>query len=81
MQIKYDATANAIYIKFNDNKYNKTKQPSENVAIDNDEQGEIIGIELIHLSTQISNPMEIVFNYVPPGTVVKTIRVNRKKED
>ena len=50
MKIKYDKKADAVYIRFNDQKYFESDEVKEGVIFDYDKKGRIIGIEVLDAS-------------------------------
>ena len=53
MKITYDKEADAIYIKLTNEKFSKTKIIDRNTILNLDENGEVIGIELLFVSKRI----------------------------
>ncbi len=53
MKITYDREADAIYIKLTNEKFSKTKIIDRNTILNLDENGEVIGIELLFVSKRI----------------------------
>lgn len=53
MKITYDKEADAIYIKLTNEKFSKTKIIDKNTILNLDEKGNVIGIELLFVSTHI----------------------------
>ena len=53
MEISYDKEADAMYIEFRKGKFAKTKKIDDFTIIDLDEQGNILGIELLDVSKRI----------------------------
>lgn len=47
MNIRYDPDADAMYIKFREKEIDYTQELDENTIIDFDQQGEVIGVELL----------------------------------
>jgi len=47
MKIKYDKDADAMYIKFRKAEVFKTKKVDKNTILDYDQQGQLIGVELL----------------------------------
>ena len=49
MQInqKYDKDADAVYLKFGDNKIHKTKEVKPGIIIDFDRLGHVVGVEVL----------------------------------
>lgn len=50
MKLRYDKKADAIYIRFNDEKYFESDEVKENVIFDYDKKNNIIGIEILNVS-------------------------------
>lgn len=53
MKITYDKEADAIYIKLTNEKFSKTKIIDKNTILNLDGKGNVIGIELLFVSTRI----------------------------
>jgi uncharacterized protein YuzE len=49
MRITYDPKVKAMYIYINDGKVERTEMINETTVIDYDKQGQIRGIELLHI--------------------------------
>jgi len=47
MKIEYDKEVDALYIRIQEKKVSKTKEVEEGINLDFDEQGKIIGLEII----------------------------------
>jgi len=56
MEITYDKEADAMYIEFRKGNFFKNKKIDDFTIIDLDEQGNILGIELLNVSERI--PLE-----------------------
>ena len=50
MKISYDPEADALYIQFQEGSAGKTKKVEEGILIDLDEQGRLLGIEILGVS-------------------------------
>ncbi len=50
MKLTYDPEADAIYIKFTDEKFSKTKIIDRNTILNLDYKGNVIGVELLFVS-------------------------------
>jgi len=50
MRFHYDKKEDALYIRFNENPYQKSKEIQEGIIFDFDKAGKIIGIEIIDAS-------------------------------
>ncbi len=53
MEITYDKEADAMYIEFRKGKFAKNKKIDELTIIDLDEEGNILGIEILEVSKRI----------------------------
>ncbi len=53
MEISYDKEADAMYIEFRKGDFFKNKKVDDFTIIDLDEDGKILGIELLNVSEQI----------------------------
>ena len=53
MEITYDKEADAMYIKFREGKFAKNKKIDDFTILDIDEEGNILGIELLEVSRRI----------------------------
>ena len=53
MKITYDKEADAIYIKLTNEKFSKTKIIDRNTILNLDENGNVIGIELLFVSKHL----------------------------
>ncbi len=50
MKITYDKDADAMYVYLTDKKFSKCKEIDKNTILDLDEDGNVIGIELLFVS-------------------------------
>jgi uncharacterized protein YuzE len=53
MNVTYDPNADAMYIKFTDEKFSKNKVIDENTILDLDKNGNVIGIEILFVSKHL----------------------------
>jgi len=53
MRVRYDEEADALYIKFREGKYYESDEIQEGFVLDYDENGNIIGIEILAASAHI----------------------------
>ena len=51
--IRYDPKVDAMYIKFAEGKYNKTRRVSDVILVDEDKKGKVLGIEILDASENI----------------------------
>ena len=57
VQVEYDQKADAMYIWLRKAKYDISEELSENVVIDLDKSGRIIGIEVLDASKNLSKDL------------------------
>ena len=73
MQLKYDLTAGALYIKLSDAKIARTVEAGDNAAVDLDAAGGLVGIEVI--AAAYPWPLDdILTRYAIPAGEVAQIR-------
>jgi len=53
MKIKYDPDADAMYIRLQDGEIEKTREVDDNIILDYDKDGKLLGIELLFVKEQI----------------------------
>ncbi len=56
MKVKYDTTLDILRIRFSDKLVAESSEDKHGVIIDYDEDGNILGIEVLSASLQIINP-------------------------
>ena len=54
IRIRYDADANAAYMRLSESRIIDSAEVSPNVILDYDADGHIVGIELLNARTQLS---------------------------
>ncbi|MCX6818640.1 MAG: DUF2283 domain-containing protein [Candidatus Aenigmarchaeota archaeon] len=54
MEIKLDMKADALYIKFQEGKFEKNKKIDKDTVIDFDAKGRLLGIEMLNVTKKIS---------------------------
>lgn len=54
MKITYDKLADAMYIYFSTGKVFKTVEMEDSVIVDLDKKGNLVGIEVLGISSQVS---------------------------
>ena len=54
MQITYDTEADALYIKFQEDKFSKNKEVQEGVILDIGEREVLLGLEVLNASSRFS---------------------------
>jgi uncharacterized protein YuzE len=70
VQVEYDKKADALYIWVRKGKYDISEELAENVIIDLDKTGRIIGIEVIDASKNLGN--DLVTKIVNTEKIVAT---------
>ena len=55
MEINYDKDADAMYIELRKGKFAKNKKVNEDIILDLDKQGKVLGIELLSVSKNLPN--------------------------
>ncbi|MEX2017506.1 MAG: DUF2283 domain-containing protein [Candidatus Pacearchaeota archaeon] len=53
MKVTYDPDADAIYIRLTNEKFNKTNIIDDNTILDLDQNGDVIGVELLFVSKRL----------------------------
>jgi uncharacterized protein YuzE len=54
MKLKYDPDANAIYVRFSDDKILESEEVQDGVIFDFDEHGRIVGFELLDAKNKLA---------------------------
>ncbi|MEK6898882.1 MAG: DUF2283 domain-containing protein [Nanoarchaeota archaeon] len=62
MKITYDKDADAMYVSLTDNKFSSCKEIDENTILDLDEDGKVIGIEILFVSERFQNKIPSTIN-------------------
>ena len=68
MKIQYDKEADAIYLYFKKGKHGKTIKLKDHLLADIDKAGNILGIEILNISSQISQKQ--IKSYIKGGVPV-----------
>ena len=56
MKVNFDREANALYIRFSDDKIEETSEVRPGVMLDYDAKGRIVGLEILNASEALSGP-------------------------
>jgi uncharacterized protein YuzE len=64
MKITYSRTADALYIKLNENQVDHSKSLGNDVVLDVDSAGIIVGIEVLGATRKDVDPYQIVSEYI-----------------
>lgn len=65
MNVTYDREADALYIRLRDGDVAKTSDVEEGLALDYDNEGALIGIEILRASKRITEPHAISYSAEP----------------
>lgn len=68
MKIKYFEDTDTALIEFSDQSTHETKAINENIYIDLDSNGNLVGMTIEHAKTQ-ANISELLFQQMPAGSV------------
>jgi len=63
MNLTYDHTVDAMYIKLTDNLPINTHTLSESVTVDLDENDQVVGIEVLNVRTSGIDPLSVAMTY------------------
>ncbi|MDI6591354.1 MAG: DUF2283 domain-containing protein [Patescibacteria group bacterium] len=59
MRFHYDKEADALYIRFNENPYQKSEEVQEGIIFDYDKKGKMIGIEILDVSRRFPRQFKL----------------------
>lgn len=65
MKVQYDPAADAMYIRLAEGQTADSDEVREGVVLDYDENGRVLGIEVLNLSRRADNPREMAFELMP----------------
>ena len=55
MKVKYDKEVDILYIQFSDNKIKESDEEKSGIILDYDNEGSIVGIEVLNASKKMQN--------------------------
>jgi uncharacterized protein YuzE len=64
MKVKYDKEVDVLYFVFSKKKIKESDEDKPGIILDYDEEGEIVGIEILNASKKIPNPTQVEFEQV-----------------
>ena len=67
MKIEYDPKADAMYIRFKSGAIAESDEIRPGLVIDFDEEGKVLGIEMLDVSLRTDNPRELSLSLVGTG--------------
>lgn len=79
MRLHYDKKQDALYIKFNENRYRESEEVQQGIIFDYDAKGKIIGIEVLDASSKFPNRFreEFTKRHLPLSLTVESKTKNR----
>lgn len=72
MKIEYDREVDALYIRIQEKKVSRTKEIEEGINIDLDEEGKVIGLEIIGATERYN--MEDIFNFSTENLILTDVK-------
>ncbi|MDD5434749.1 MAG: DUF2283 domain-containing protein [Nitrospira sp.] len=72
MKIEYDREVDALYIRIQEKKVSRTKEIEEGINIDLDEEGKVIGLEIIGATERYN--MEDIFNLSTENLILTDVK-------
>ena len=78
MRIRYSKETNALYIRLKENKIEDTDEVSEDLIIDYDSDGNVVGIEILDVSKKVDTDQLVIqaFEKVMIENVRETINAH-----
>jgi len=64
MKIEYDQQADAMYIRLRAGKVFESEEVRPGVVLDFDDQGQVLGIEMLDVSKRTDNPRELAMELI-----------------
>jgi len=61
MLIKYDKEVDIVYIQFSENKVSESVADKPGIILDYDDEGNIVGIEVLDASKKMVQPNEVTY--------------------
>jgi len=61
MKVKYDKEVDILYIQFSDKKVGESDEEKPGIILDYDNDGNIIGIEVLNASKKMPQPMKFEY--------------------
>jgi uncharacterized protein YuzE len=61
MKVKYSKEEDILYVSFSDLPISESDEEKKGVILDYADDGQIVGIELLHASTQVVNPTKVEY--------------------
>lgn len=61
MKVKYDKEVDVLYIRFSDELISESDEDKPGIILDYTDSGNIVGIEVLHASKQMPQPMKLEY--------------------
>ena len=61
MKVKYDKDVDVLYIGFSEEKIKESDEEKPGIILDYDDQGLIVGIEILNASKRMGNPAKVEY--------------------
>ena len=73
MKLHVDKEADALYLRLDDSKIIESDEVAPGIILDYNEQNEVVGIEMLHLSKRTPNlkPLTMEYEIAEPAAVVR----------
>lgn len=72
MKIEYDREVDALYIRIQEKKVSRTKEIEEGINIDLDEEGKVIGLEIIGATERYN--VKDIFNFSTENLILTDVK-------
>jgi uncharacterized protein YuzE len=63
MKVKYDKSADILYLSFSEEKIYESDEEKKGIILDYAESGKVVGIELLNASQQMGNPVKVEYEF------------------
>lgn len=63
MKVKYDKSADVLYLSFSDEKIHESDEEKKGIILDYSASGRIVGIELLNASQQVNSPVKVEYEF------------------
>lgn len=61
MKVKYDKEVDVLYLSFSEEKIKESDEEKPGIILDYDNQGLIVGIEILNASRRMGNPAKVEY--------------------
>jgi len=78
--VSYDSTADAMYIKLNNEKIFTTEEVKPNIIVDKTKNNKIVGIEILEVKNNSKVIKKLLFSQTPVAQCVSASAITRFKD-